>query len=224
MEIRHQYYYFKSALTSEQCNRIIETGKQYIENYKKNNIPIEAVTRGNREKGSNPDAKPIDDKTLSETKNEKVYIRDSKCAFLDERWIYDLVLPVIVRANTNAGWKYEFDYIEPIQFTKYGVKQYYNWHCDQTGCHNSVNKTDDLNLNNKVRKLSVSINLSDPNDYDGGDLMLKQNGSNKNLTINEIKPQGSIVVFPSYVWHKVTPVTKGTRYSLVLWTSGQPFK
>ena len=40
-----------------------------------------------------------------------------------------LVLPIITTANTNAGWKYEFDYVEPIQFTKYVVKQYYNWHC-----------------------------------------------------------------------------------------------
>ena len=40
----------------------------------------------------------------------------------------------------------------------------------------------------------------------------------------EIRPQGSVIVFPSFVWHRVTPVTKGTRYSLVLWTCGQPFR
>lgn len=195
---KYTYWYFQKQLDKEVCEKILSIGKNKLKNY--------------CEKGKE--------------KNGKVGRKSDICwlNINEERWIYDLVLPVITTANTNAGWKYEFDYIEPIQFTKYGVKQYYNWHCDQIGCHNSVNKTDNLNLNNKVRKLSVSINLSDPNEYDGGDLMLKQNGSNKNLTINEIKPQGSIAVFPSYVWHKVTPVTKGTRYSLVLWTSGQPFK
>lgn len=195
---KYTYWYFQKQLDKEICEKILSIGKNKIKNY--------------GEKGK-------------ET-NSTVGRKSDICwlNFNEEKWIYDLVLPIITTANTNAGWKYEFDYVEPIQFTKYGVKQYYNWHCDQRGCHNSVNKTDDLNLKNKVRKLSASINLSDSNDYNGGDLMLKQNGTCENLTINEIKPQGSIVVFPSYVWHKVTPVTKGTRYSLVLWASGQPFK
>ena len=44
------------------------------------------------------------------------------------------------------------------------------------------------------------------------------------LTVKEILPKGSIVVFPSFVWHRVQPVTKGTRYSLVIWNLGYPFK
>ena len=241
MDLRNQYYYFKSALTPEQCNRIIETGKQYIENYKKNNIPIEAVTRGNREKGSNPDAKPIDDKTLSEAKNEKVYIRDSKCAFLDERWIYDLVHPFVREANEKAGWRFDWNYSEAPQFTIYEPEGFYGWHSDSGSDWHSVYKkriagltsdddrryADDVNFVGKVRKLSVTINLNKPGDYEGGNLKFDfcpHTEGERYHECTEIRPQGSVIVFPSFVTHQVTPITKGTRYSLVMWNLGRPFR
>ena len=83
-------------------------------------------------------------------------------------------------------------------------------------------KEDDWN--GLMRKLSVTVSLSDPLDYEGGNLEFAIDGDEpgKNLfqTCREIFTKGSIVVFPSYVWHRITPVTKGRRLSLVQWNMG----
>ena len=71
-----------------------------------------------------------------------------------------------------------------------------------------------------VRKLSVSLQLSDPNDYDGGDLVINTGGGLQKMK----REQGTITVFPSYNLHKVMPIERGTRYSLVGWVSGPNFK
>jgi len=74
----------------------------------------------------------------------------------------------------------------------------------------------------------VTCSLSDPKDYKGGELEFdfRNQYPNKSSVRKcvEIKPRGSIVVFPSHVWHRVKPVTKGTRYSLVIWNLGYPFR
>ena len=84
------------------------------------------------------------------------------------------------------------------------------------------------NFEGKIRKLSSIINLSKPSDYEGGDLEfdfrnLTKESSNIKVC-DQIKEQGSIVVFPSFIHHRVTPITKGTRHSLVSWTVGYPWK
>ena len=79
----------------------------------------------------------------------------------------------------------------------------------------------------KVRKLSMTINLTTPDQYKGGNLKFDfgpHAGRGRFKTCQEIRPQGSIIVFPSFIQHQVTPVTSGTRYSLVLWSLGKPFK
>ena len=81
----------------------------------------------------------------------------------------------------------------------------------------------------KIRKLSVTCSLTDPKKYKGGELEFNFNRPNQKKKYNikkciEILPKGSIVVFPSFVWHRVCPVTKGTRNSLVIWNIGWPFK
>jgi PKHD-type hydroxylase len=73
----------------------------------------------------------------------------------------------------------------------------------------------------------MTCSLSDPSEYEGGQLQFQfRNEDDPTTTRNciEILPRGSICVFPSHVWHQVTPVTKGTRYSLVVWSLGYPFK
>ncbi len=79
----------------------------------------------------------------------------------------------------------------------------------------------------KIRKLSVTINLNQPGEYEGGNLKFDfgpHSQGKRFHEVTEIRPQGSIIVFPSWTYHQVTPVTKGTRYSLVLWSLGLPFK
>jgi PKHD-type hydroxylase len=86
--------------------------------------------------------------------------------------------------------------------------------------------TDNPNMIGKIRKLSVTVSLSDPNDYVGGNLKfdLGPHRPDRYHECEEIRPRGSIIVFPSHVYHQVTPVTSGTRYSLVNWSLGKPWK
>ena len=79
----------------------------------------------------------------------------------------------------------------------------------------------------KIRKLSVTVSLSDEKDYTGGELEFQfRNMDNPKVTrvCKEILPKGSVVVFPSFVWHRVKPIKKGVRYSLVMWNLGYPFQ
>lgn len=120
-------------------------------------------------------------------------------------WIYKRVIDVIIEANKE---NYEFDLhgiIESIQFTEYDSKDdgYYGWHTDEAGTG---------------RKLSMSIQLSDSDAYEGGTLQIRPGHFEANREI------GSATVFPSHKLHQVTPVTKGIRHALVVWISGPPFR
>jgi PKHD-type hydroxylase len=84
----------------------------------------------------------------------------------------------------------------------------------------------------KIRKLSMTCQLTDGSEYEGGELEFDfrnynphmRDESKHRIQCKEILPKGSIIVFPSFVWHRVKPVTKGVRYSLVVWNLGYPFK
>lgn len=123
-------------------------------------------------------------------------------------WMFEKLTQLVTELNRDY---FKFDIygaIEGFQFTRYvapGGK--YGKHVD-----NSYNTT--------TRKLSFTLQLSDPRDYEGGDLCLYF-GKNPDIMVKE---QGHVVVFPSYTLHEVTPVTQGTRYSLVSWITGAPFK
>jgi len=255
MELQNSYYWFESAITPEQCKRIIDLGLKGIDEAKKSGKKTEATTKGRNHKQAlteqSKDVKPQSDKTVEELKKEEeqldnVYIRDSEVSWINDQWLYDLVYPYLHEANRNAGWNYDFDCSEQFQFTKYGLNQFYGWHCDGIGDHYSTYRrfipgvhkldehgnypdrcTENHELVGKVRKLSMTLNLNAPGEYEGGNLKFDFGphaiGDRFHECV-EIRPQGSIIIFPSYVYHQVTPVTSGTRYSLVLWTLGQPFK
>jgi PKHD-type hydroxylase len=87
---------------------------------------------------------------------------------------------------------------------------------------------DDL-INGKIRKLSVTVTLSDPKEYKGGELEFDFRNLDPDKKRNvkkckEILPKGSLVVFPSFVWHRICPVKSGERNSLVIWNLGHPFQ
>jgi PKHD-type hydroxylase len=75
-------------------------------------------------------------------------------------------------------------------------------------------------INSPVRKLSMSIQLSDPKDYKGSQLQFWETQKDKNFP----NSQGTAIIFPSYMLHRVTPLLSGTRYSLVTWVGGPNFK
>jgi PKHD-type hydroxylase len=113
-------------------------------------------------------------------------------------------------ANQSAGWGYSLSSQENTQIGRYKNtdKGHYDWHVDTASPENGLQ-----------RKLSISILLSDPSDFKGGELQFKNMEDQKLLV-----KQGSIIVFPSFIEHRVTPVTKGVRYSAVTWASGPSFR
>jgi PKHD-type hydroxylase len=127
-------------------------------------------------------------------------------------WIYLKLQNAIENANKNFG--FDLHSVESLQFTKYedSSNGFYKIHCDQ-----HVNTS----LPNSHRKLSFSVQLTDPNLYSGGDLAIYEQGS---TPIFAPKSIGTISFFPSYMLHEVTPVTQGIRYSLVSWIHGPKFK
>ena len=163
---------------------------------------------------------PLTDKEIEDLKKK----RDSNIVWMSEPWIYKEIQPYIHTANKNAGWNFDWDFSESCQFTKYSKGQYYGWHCDSWD--KPYTEKEPKNFIGKVRKLSCIVALSDPKEYEGGEVQFDfrntPNGSNI-ITCEKIKDQGSIIIFPSFVWHQVKPITKGTRYSLVCWTLGKKF-
>ena len=137
------------------------------------------------------------------------------------------IQPYVNKANEMAGWNFQWDWSESCQFTKYKKGQYYDWHCDSWDRPYQRQQGDPSN--GKIRKLSVTVTLSDPKDYKGGELEfdfrnLDPDKPRKPVKCKEILPKGSLVVFPSFVWHRVCPVKSGERNSLVIWNLGYPFK
>jgi PKHD-type hydroxylase len=208
MNLKNYYWYFTSALPPKLCDDIIKYSLSKSESM--------ARTGGyDKEKLSKDEIFNMQRK------------RKSDLVWLDETWIYKELHPYIKAANEEAGWNFEWDFSEQIQFTKYKLNQYYDWHCD------SWNQPYEKgNTKGKIRKISMTCQLTDGSEYSGGELEFDFRNYEPNMRdesihrvqCKEILPKGSIIVFPSHVWHRVKPVTAGTRYSLVMWNLGQPWK
>jgi len=204
MNLKHQYWYFESALTPKFCDDLVKYGNQQKESL-----------------GLTGDTLNLKKEQVDDLKRK----RDSNVVWLNDLWIYREIHPYVRTANANAGWNFDWSYSEQCQFTKYKKNQHYGWHCDSW--EKPYENQKDPNMNGKIRKLSVTCSLSDAKDYKGGELEFSlRNNLEKDVstTCTEILPRGSIVVFPSFVWHRVKPVTEGTRYSLVIWSIGPPYR
>jgi PKHD-type hydroxylase len=199
MYLKYKYWYFKNLISPEDCKKIIKLGVD----------------------------KKLGSGTIGMQKNKKKVnkkIRDSKVTWLKDQWIYNIFNQAVNYANEKAGWNFDTDWNENIQFTSYKKNGFYNWHYDM---FQETIKDKDEHFNNKQRKLSMSCLLNDPKDYKGGDFMLQwidDNGKLIKHKVKELDTVGSIIVFPSFLNHKVEPVTKGTRYSAVMWRLGPQFK
>jgi PKHD-type hydroxylase len=144
--------------------------------------------------------------------NELSKIRRSKISWMDNtpntEWVFKKLAHIASSLNSQY---YRFDltgFGEPMQLTHYDQSEngMYGWHQDYGGVIS--------------RKLSLVLQLSDPADYEGGNLQVMTSGN----PVNVRKQRGLVAVFPAYVLHQVTPVTQGNRQSLVAWVSGPNFK
>jgi len=125
-------------------------------------------------------------------------------------WLYEKLINMATEAN-NCLWNFDLvSATEDLQFTEYYATNngHYDWHLDTGPDHLSI------------RKVSITVQWSDPSEYEGGELELLRGRD------PEIAPKGKgvVVMFPSYVMHRVTPVTKGTRKSFVLWLGGGHYR
>jgi PKHD-type hydroxylase len=195
MILKHNYYYFKKAIPIQICKKILQAGRKKI---------IQTATT---------------------EENKLSHIRKSKVAWINDKWIYNIINPFIHTANKKAGWNFQWDWNESSQFTIYEKGHYYGWHTDQFA---APLKSKSKNFEGKIRKLSLTLQLTDKTKYEGGDFQFQWIDNRKKdlldiATIDDAKDIGTIIIFPSFVWHQVLPITKGKRESLVNWSVGKPF-
>ena len=206
MNLKYYYWYFQSVIPERICDDIVRYGQEQEK---------QTALTGNADKDNltNLDLKNIQKK------------RKSDVVWMSDKWIYKEIQPYIYQANANAEWNFEWDWSESCQFTEYKKGQFYDWHCDSY--IEPYDQPDNQNTHGKLRKLSMTVSLTDPEEYEGGDLEFdfrNQDEAVQPSICKEIRPKGSVVVFPSFVWHRVKPVTKGIRHSLVCWNLGYPFR
>jgi PKHD-type hydroxylase len=192
--LKHHYWYFTKAVTPEKCQDIIQAASK--------KTPRAGTTR----------------------KPQSAQGRQSTISWIADPKIYELLNPFIHKANKNAGWNFQWSWNETSQFTVYNKGDFYQWHMDSSAPMSSpVNHP----YHNKIRKLSLTLQLTDPSQYKGGDFQfrwLNSDAQRETVTVKDAKDLGTIIIFPSFLFHRVTRITKGARRSLVNWSLGDSFK
>ena len=199
MQAKYSYWLFKDALPQKDRNKVKRISKKAC--YK------EAVTKND----------------IDQSKNKKDHnIRNTDVAFSSDNYLYDLLCPFVNGANEQAGWRYDLDWFEAVQIARYKKNQHYAWHTDGAGDHFGKYTSNDR-AGGKVRKISLVACLS--NGYVGGDLelALQRQGGENQILYPEMEV-GDVIVFPSYVFHRSTSISKGTKYSAAMWCLGPPFR
>ena len=146
--------------------------------------------------------------------NRDIQVRSNKNFTIDSPEFKTLVFEWTKKANEEQGWNYDVTGIENLQLSEYNIGDKYSWHLD-------------IRPEDPCRKLSFNVVLNEDNE--GGDFQFSwgsPSASYKRRVIAEpqLKLAGRMIVFPSYYYHRVKPVTKGIRYSLTGWITGQPFR
>lgn len=140
-------------------------------------------------------------------------IRSSRVAWLTgHQWVLDMLHHYADAAN-QAAFHAHIHKKADIQFTEYHASEngHYSWHHDIDWARN-----DGLD-----RKLSITVQLSDPGEYEGGEFSFSEV---QTPDVAQSKQKGTVLVFPSYLQHAVSPVTSGVRKSLVAWFEGPQWK
>ena len=142
------------------------------------------------------------------------HIRITRVAWMERnvrtQWLFERVEQTVLDLNARF-YKYDlYGLVEDLQYTVYHGDEggHYSWHVD-------IGPT-----NLQPRKISLTLQLSEPSGYEGGELILQAGEGPSQAQ----KMRGTLVAFPSYVMHRVTPVTAGIRKSLVAWVAGPKFR
>ena len=126
------------------------------------------------------------------------------------KWLYDLLFPLALEANEKL-FHFDIDIVtDPIHYVIYPEDGgHLDWHMD-IGAY-GVNK----------RKIAMTVQLSDPSEYEGGEFEIWFGGKQSIVVPRE---KGDVICFPSFCMHRVKPITKGQRKCLVFWSGGRPFR
>jgi len=190
-----EYYWFKSGLSKEEVSKVIALASELPESER-------ATTIGSEDGGS------------TRSSMVKWIPKDNN----DWDWLYERMMKLSIEANDEL-WHFDLrSALECIQYTEYYASEngHYDWHQD-IGPGELPSR----------RKVSITIQLSDSGEYEGGELQLCT-GSDGDGLFSHVRTcergAGVGVLFPSYMMHRVSPVTKGTRKSLVLWVGGGHYR
>jgi len=207
------FYVFPRAVPKKECERLL---KYCIKNTKFQDAGV--INKGFS------DSDPENSEDRSRTDHD---VRKTDIGFIiDKNNMVNEIAWHFLREANKIQFNYKLEYFQPVQFARYRNGGHYGWHQDASG----------INPHGEGRKLSLTFCLSDPNKYEGGNLeffcadkalddMELPNGTviKGQQVLNDIRDQGSVIVFDSRDFHRVTPCTKGTRYSIVCWTVGPNF-
>ena len=202
------------------------------------NLPEDVVEILDKDLYNNFDHQMQDSKLHGDALNKEK--RNSKNTWIStDHWIAGFLWHYVQKAN-RVNFLYDLSHIdgESMQYTRYGEGEFYNWHNDssiavhykpqETGLaggesiDNQKAQVDYLNKNTElVRKLSFTLQLSDPDEYEGGNVQLIDDGGKSYIIPRQ---RGTIVLFDSRTSHRVLKVTKGTRRSIVGWVVGPRWK
>lgn len=149
---------------------------------------------------------PVEGATVFSSAEAMQGIRSCTVRWLEDEWIQSLLWPYVEQAN-KGGFHVAVDRRVEMQFAEYTAEQgdHYGWHHD-------VQWNGQSGLD---RKLSITVQLSDADDYEGGDFEFDEVKTNA-----DFRSKGTVLVFPSYLRHRIHPVTSGTRHALVAWFFG----
>ena len=140
-------------------------------------------------------------------------VRNSGVCWIKEPFYKNLVFDIITRTNRDSGLNFQLEYLENLQLTRYVAPDgHYDFHTDDDG-HSREN------IDDSMRKISMSCLLTDSSEFEGGNFQIQTGESPYDVKLEK----GDIILFPSYKLHRVSPVTKGTRHSLVAWAHGSAF-
>ena len=189
------YYKFDNIVTPKVCKEIIDSAG---DTFKSATVGADSKKEGERQ----------------DTK-----IRKANVHWSNDPKYFEIVQTLVGQSNNLPGqWNLEYSAFESLQIGQYPKGGHYNWHVDGLGL-DDIQAPENEFLHGKTRKLSFVLWLND--DFEGGDFEFHS----AHIKGGVIKPkQGTIVLFPSWVMHRVKPVKKGIRYSAVSWLVGKPVR
>ena len=212
MSAPDNFTYFPAAMDPVMCDRIVQAGE--LLDFRS---AVVATADGNNE--------------VDVTRRQGLigYFNDEP----QYEWLFREIWSIVEQVN-SSNWKFNITAIEAPQYSIYNEGHYFGWHRDTMSNHTrtSVGGSSDM-----TRKISMTIQLSDPSEYEGGyfdvplderietavgnldDPVVPENGPN---IPEALLPKGTILAFPSVVTHRVTPIKSGVRRSLVIWANGPP--